>query len=234
MFPVPGNPYQSLNEEKTILLEHGIFSQLTILIVWILVEKLSHQLLTTFIGATAWRNLLLTLVFYIYLAIHQITCPIYCTFPVSRLKSRLKISRDQSDKPSWKKATIEEKTKFNLKLKEKLELSCQIHKDCINVRCKNASHINICDEELTNLLQCVSSAANECLPSSKRIKRNSNLIPNWNIDIEPLKDKAMFWNAVWQSAGRPINTTLHSIMKKSRNVYHFHIRKKKSGQCHET
>ena len=37
----------------------------------------------------------------------------------------------------------------------------------------------------------------------------------------------MFWNAVWQSAGRPLNTVPHSLMKRTRNVYHFHIRKNK-------
>ena len=37
----------------------------------------------------------------------------------------------------------------------------------------------------------------------------------------------MFWHSVWISAGRPINTELHRIMKRSRNAYHFQIRKNK-------
>ena len=35
----------------------------------------------------------------------------------------------------------------------------------------------------------------------------------------------MFWHAIWVSAGRPMNTQLHHLMKKTRNVYHFQIRK---------
>ena len=57
--------------------------------------------------------------------------------------------------------------------------------------------------------------------------KKKDLIPNWKDDIQPFKDTAMFWNAVWQSAGRPLNTVLHNIMKRTRNVYHFHIRKNK-------
>ena len=47
----------------------------------------------------------------------------------------------------------------------------------------------------------------------------------WNAEIQPFKDKAMFWLAIWVSAGRPMNTQLHHLMKKTRNVYHFQIRK---------
>ena len=49
----------------------------------------------------------------------------------------------------------------------------------------------------------------------------------WSKEIQPFKDKAMFWHAIWVSAGRPINTQLHIVMKKTRNVYHYQIRKYK-------
>ena len=36
---------------------------------------------------------------------------------------------------------------------------------------------------------------------------------------------------MWISAGRPLNTELHRIMKRSRNIYHYNYRKcKKSEQ----
>ena len=37
----------------------------------------------------------------------------------------------------------------------------------------------------------------------------------------------MSWNSVWISVGKPINTELHRITKKTRNAYHFQIRKNK-------
>ena len=48
---------------------------------------------------------------------------------------------------------------------------------------------------------------------------------NWKEDIAPFRDKALFWSSVWVSAGKPKNNELHKIMKRTRNIYHFHIRK---------
>ena len=47
----------------------------------------------------------------------------------------------------------------------------------------------------------------------------------WNDEVQPFKDKVLFWHAVWQSAGKQINTQLHGLMKRARNIYHFQIRK---------
>ena len=52
-------------------------------------------------------------------------------------------------------------------------------------------------------------------------------IPFWNVDVQPYKDKSIFWHAIWESAGRPVNNELHKIMKKTRNAYHYAIRKSK-------
>ena len=35
---------------------------------------------------------------------------------------------------------------------------------------------------------------------------------------------------MWKSAGRPLNCQLHLIMKRSRNVYHYHVRKVKKSE----
>ena len=47
-----------------------------------------------------------------------------------------------------------------------------------------------------------------------------NIIPRWKEDIEPFREAAQFWHAVWLSAGKPQKT-------ETRNIYHFHIRKNK-------
>ena len=49
----------------------------------------------------------------------------------------------------------------------------------------------------------------------------------WKQNIEPYRQDALFWHAVWLSAGRPINTELLKVMKRTRNMYHLHIRKNK-------
>ena len=49
--------------------------------------------------------------------------------------------------------------------------------------------------------------------------------PSWNEYVAPALDEAKFWHAVWESSRRPMNTALHNIMKRTRNWYHYQIRK---------
>ena len=55
-------------------------------------------------------------------------------------------------------------------------------------------------------------------------------VPGWSLTVKPFRDKAHFWHQVWISAGRPLNTQLHKIMKKSKDVYHFQYRKCKKAE----
>ena len=50
-------------------------------------------------------------------------------------------------------------------------------------------------------------------------------MPGWKDLVKSYKEEALFWHAIWSSAGKPINNTLHNIMKRTRNIYHYHIRK---------
>ena len=69
----------------------------------------------------------------------------------------------------------------------------------------------------------------ECLaPKLSRRKRKEHPIAFWS-EIEPFKKDAQFWHSIWISAGRPLNTELHKIMKRTRNVYHLQIRKNKKA-----
>ena len=54
-----------------------------------------------------------------------------------------------------------------------------------------------------------------------------NLFQGWNEDIKPYGKDALFWQSFWLSAGRPLNTQLHRVMKRTGNVYYLHIRKNK-------
>ena len=54
--------------------------------------------------------------------------------------------------------------------------------------------------------------------------------PGFNNQVKPFKETAYFWSAVWKSAGRPLNTQLHNIMKRSRNRYHIEFKKCKKAE----
>ena len=49
--------------------------------------------------------------------------------------------------------------------------------------------------------------------------------PGWSDQVKPYRDNAHFWSQVWKSAGKPLNTVLHGIMKRTRNLYHYQYRK---------
>ena len=52
-------------------------------------------------------------------------------------------------------------------------------------------------------------------------------IPGWKKLVEPYKDDAVFWHSVWQSADRPSRGVLKDIMTRTRNQYHYAIRRTK-------
>ena len=99
---------------------------------------------------------------------------------------------------------------------------------CHDVHCHDENHINNSDNFLMEMLQTIQSTADACLPSSgTKDNRNKQQIACWSKEVQPFKDTAMFWHSIWLSAGHPINTELHRIMKRTRNIYHFQIRKNK-------
>ena len=100
--------------------------------------------------------------------------------------------------------------------------------ECSNVKCTRTDHKCIIDLYVEDVLKAINDTAFECLPVSGNTfasKKSNNCIANWSSDVKPFKEKSMFWAAVWASAGKPLNTTLHQIMKRSRNIYHFQVKK---------
>ena len=159
-------------------------------------------------------------------------CPIFCKMSLE-INNPVKenFNRTTKVKTCWKNATIEEKMNYSNDLEEQLKTikipSCIA--ECHDVHCSHPSHKLACDEFMLELLRCIEKSANAQLPLKKSIIRDKNktLIPNWKDEIKPYRDEAYFWHSIWQSAGRPLNCQLHSLMKKTRNQYHLHIRKSK-------
>ena len=76
----------------------------------------------------------------------------------------------------------------------------------------------------TLICECVNTAVENIIPHYSPTTNNKNNIPGWNEHVKPYKEAASFWYAVWRSAGRPLNTVLHDVMKSTRNKYHYAIR----------
>ena len=131
------------------------------------------------------------------------------------------------EKPSWKKATEAEKLEYTELLEEQLSLiriPDSLH--CTEVQCKDVNHCNEADDFITKVLETVEQVSVSTLPSSSPPRHPSKApVPGWKNLVEPFRDKAYFWHQIWISAGRPLNTELHKIMKRSRNIYHYNYRK---------
>ena len=63
-----------------------------------------------------------------------------------------------------------------------------------------------------------------------------NVIPGWSDTVLPLKQDAAFWHFMWREADRPDQGQLRDIMVRTRNQYHYLVRKVKklAGQIRAT
>ena len=157
--------------------------------------------------------------------------PIYC---VIKMSDQIETKTSQSEnslpnpKPSWNKSSPEQKEGFKASLQtslEKLQIP-QNASNCSDSSCKEAHHSEDTDNFVVETLQAVEKAAEICIPVCNlpqgRKKKNT---PGWNSQVKPFRENAGFWFSVWKSAGRPINTELHKIMKRTRNLYHYQLKK---------
>ena len=154
-------------------------------------------------------------------------CPVFCVIK-SRKEDTIKNKSNQKiSKPSWSKASADEKEAFRHCLETKLH---DLHipeclKCCRDVHCRDTDHLNIIDSFISQLLGIVEQEARENLPiiQNKSFKKKPK--PGWSELVKPFRETALFWSQVWKSAGCPQNTVLHNIMKRSRNIYHYEYRK---------
>ena len=158
--------------------------------------------------------------------------PVFCKIK-TQLAQKITSSpslKQQSTTPCWKKATEVQKQEYHNnvnKLLQELRIPTCVA-TCKDPHCKNDTHKTTLDNLMLDILSSMEIAADAQIPKP-RMKNSSNgkTVPNWNTEIKPYKEEAKFWHSIWLSAGRPLNNHLHTIMKRTRNIYHLHIRKNK-------
>ena len=137
-------------------------------------------------------------------------------------------------RPSWKNASLEEKSSYKISLEESLsQLSIPDSvKTCTDVHCQLVSHKDDLDQYTLAVLDTVQQVAEASLPTPvvKGARKGTPTVPGWVSEVKPFRDNAFFWHQIWQSCGRPINTEVHRIMKKTRNIYHYQFRKCKNAE----
>ena len=155
--------------------------------------------------------------------------PIYCIVQNDEILVQKEEINKPKPKPSWERATEDERRDFFKELDRKLK-SCDVQNEllsCRNIYCQNVNHKTACDDYMLDILHKMEQTASDTLPTPIASNTHRKCIPRWNEDIEPYRKDALFWHSVWLSAGKPLNTQLHRVMKRTRNVYHLHIQKNK-------
>ena len=132
-----------------------------------------------------------------------------------------------SDKPMWHKANTEHIQNYIDDLKSQID---HIHIDCDalycrDVHCSSGDHRSKLEDMCTAVLDSISTAVKENIPLSSNT--GSKIIPGWSEYVKPYREDAIFWHAVWVSAGRPVDTELHKVMRNTRNKYHYAVRRVK-------
>ena len=161
--------------------------------------------------------------------------PVFCVLSALNLKLDTSHEIRGSSKPSWKTSSLEQKALYKYSLEKNLNSitvpHCLLH--CKDLKCKNAAHCDLVDKLAIEVLETVQLTAESTLtcPGGGAGRRPTcRTIPGWSDSVRPYRETAYFWHQVWISCGKPVNTEVHKIMKRTKNVYHYEIRKVKKAE----
>ena len=106
---------------------------------------------------------------------------------------------------------------------------------CLDISCSDASHSSERESLVLDILINIIEVSHDQIPlvggriRKSNERRGSGSKPGWTETVEPYRRDAIFWLSVWRSAGMPKTGELHSIMVKTRNKYHYAVRRAKKS-----
>ena len=159
--------------------------------------------------------------------------PILLKLRVGQLTMKKKVIPWRPKKPAWHKAKEDTVERYKTDLQERLTArpvpDCV---SCVDPHCRDPAHTRDRDTFMLDILFSVVESSHSVLPlagGSRVCPNKSGLtagcVPGWKEEVEPLQQDAQFWHAVWVSAGKPPQGDLHTAMARSRNIYHYGVRR---------
>ena len=138
-------------------------------------------------------------------------------------------TKSKPRRPAWYKAGELEKEAFKNQLEARLEaLETPNCLNCMNPSCKDDTHSEERDGHMMDIMGALIECSHENIPmvgGDSRSQKEPQVMPGWKETVEPCREKAVFWHSVWQSCGRPARGEVKNIMAKTRNRYHYAVRK---------
>ena len=129
----------------------------------------------------------------------------------------------------WAKASTEQINNYRRDLKIKLN-NVRLSEGmlCNDPACSDSCHHNDLDNYCKYVVDSLDSAVHTNIPFSKP-KAGKSIKPGWSVLVRPYQDDAKFWHAIWISLGKPINCEIYNVMKHTRNLYHYAVRRVKKN-----
>ena len=153
--------------------------------------------------------------------------PIYCVLDSITIVQTIAQPKESHPRPSWRLASQKEKEQYKCILDIELSsimIPTQLS-ECSDPHCEDEGHLEAIDWFTAETLEAVQRAGERTLPFPRAGKAGMKGTPGFNERVRPFKETAYFWHSVWKSAGKPLNTQLHLIMKRTRNKYHMELKK---------
>ena len=138
-------------------------------------------------------------------------------------------TQDYTYAPNWSKASVSQLQDFN----ESLRTKCQslVIPDgllCNNLTCQSDDHRNDITHYCDALLNIIDDATKMNIPPTHIPSEKKT--PGWLELVKPFQDEARFFHSIWVSYGKPQNCPLYETMKRTRNSYHYAIRRAQKNE----
>ena len=162
--------------------------------------------------------------------------PIMLKLNLGSIPKRQITKEVRGKKPAWYKAGQEDRDMFTSDLSDRLSSLTSPHSiQCSNTICKDPTHSEERDSYVLDVLIALIEASHKCIPLTgggkskaqdpRRICHVTAAVPGWREEVQAFKDDSLFWHAIWKSAGSPRHGVLFEIMRKTRNSYHYAVRR---------
>ena len=154
---------------------------------------------------------------------------------IGKLPTVKRVKTVNCKKPSWYKAEDTHREEFTNSVHDKLSsLQVPEYLHCRDPLCQHKEHTSDRDGFVIDIMSRVIESSHQCIPMSGGNKPSKpecpieQAIPGWKEVVEPYKKDAVFWHGVWQSADRPRQGELKNLMTRTRNQYHYAVRRVKN------
>ena len=77
--------------------------------------------------------------------------------------------------------------------------------NCKNVHCKDTNHVTDIDDCATNIPEILDTSIKSVTMKSSKSNARPKVVPGWSEAVNPFREDAIFWHAVWKSSGKPLN-----------------------------